>query len=90
MADVDLVLRQPLTAETAFVQVKSRASQKIVDDYVDRYRSSGAYDCMFFVCHSPRGQLRVDGPDIHLWLGATLAEAAISAGLFDWLIERSR
>jgi hypothetical protein len=56
MADVDLVLRQPLTAETAFVQVKSRAGQKVVDDYVDRYRSSGQYDRMFFICHSPRGQ----------------------------------
>jgi hypothetical protein len=91
MADVDLVLRHPLTAEKAFVQVKSRADQKVIDDYVSRYHSSNGYDRMFFICHSPRGKVKMDqGPNIHVWLGAALAETAISAGLFDWLIERSR
>jgi hypothetical protein len=90
-ADVDLELKHPTTGETAFVQVKSRASQAVLDDYIARYRAAGRYDRMFLVCHSPKGRWKAEeSSDIHLWLGATLAERAISAGLYDWLIERSR
>lgn len=90
MADVDLVLQQPATGETAFVQVKSKAGQPVLDDYVGRFRQSDIYDRMFFVCHSPLGTLTTAGAtDLHLWAGDKLADAAVKAGLFDWLMERS-
>ncbi len=43
-ADTDLVLEQPTTGEIAFVQVKSKAAQAVLDNYIDRFRRSGKYD----------------------------------------------
>ena len=31
-----------------------------------------------------------EGRQLHLWTGTALADAAIEAGLFGWLMERSR
>ncbi len=90
LVDVDLVLEQPATGETAFVQVKSKAAQPVLDDYIDRFQRSGTHDRLFFVCHSPQGTLSAKSADpIHIWEGDTLANNAVKAGLFDWLIERS-
>lgn len=89
-ANTDLVLEQPTTGETAFVQVKSKAAQAVLDDYIGRYRRNGTYDRMFFVCHSPTGNLSLDDPaGVHIWAGDRLADAAVKSGLFDWLAERS-
>jgi hypothetical protein len=88
--DVDLILEQPTTGETAFVQVKSKAGQAVLDDYIGRFRRNGVHDRMFFVCHTPKGPLTADrGERLHIWVGDRLADAAVKAGLFDWLIERS-
>ena len=85
-----MVLEQPTIGETAFVQVKSRAAQAVLDDYIGRFRRSETYDRMFFICHSPAGTLSVDDTaGVHIWAGDRLADAAVKAGLFDWLTERS-
>ena len=90
LTDVDLILEQPAIGEKAFVPVKSKAAQAVLDDYVDRFRRSGAYDRFFFVCHSPKGTLSTDDDTrLHVWAGDRLADAAVRAGLFDWLIERT-
>lgn len=90
-ADTDLVLEQPTTGERAFVQVKSKAGQAVLDDYVGRYRRANGYDRLFFICHSPRSELtNGEDPNLHVWAGPRLADAAVKAGLFDWLVERSR
>lgn len=89
LADIDLLMEQPTTGETAFVQVKSRASQAVVDDYLERFRRSG-YDRFFFVCHSASGRLSLPQErGLHLFEGERLADAAVKNGLFDWLVERS-
>ena len=89
-ADTDLVVEHPTTGETAFVQVKSKAGQAVLDDYKNRFRRGGIYDRMFFVCHSPIGTLTLDDTaGIQIWAGDRLADAAVKAGLFDWLTERS-
>ena len=89
MTDIDLVMEQPTTGERAFVQVKSKADQAVLDDYIDRFRVSG-YDRFFFVCHSGQGALTLpDDAHLHLFEGERLAEAAVKNGLFDWLTERS-
>ncbi len=88
--DVDLILEQPTTGEKAFVQVKYKAGQAVLDDYVDRVRRSGTYQRIFFVCHSPKGALSADNESrLHVWAGDRLADAAVRAGLFDWLTERT-
>lgn len=90
LTDVDLILEQPATGEKAFVQVKSKAGQSVLDDYVDRFRRSGAYERLFFVCHSPTSALSTgDDARLHVWAGDRLANAAVRAGLVDWLMERS-
>jgi hypothetical protein len=90
LADIDILMEQPTTGETAFVQVKSRAGQAELDDYLSRFRASG-YDRFFFVCHSARGPLVLpEEPRLHLFSGQALADAAVKNGLFDWLVERSR
>lgn len=89
LADLDIVMEQPTTGEVAFVQIKSTANQRVLDDYLDRFRASG-HDRFFFVCHSARGRLTLpDQPRLHLFEGERLADAAVKNGLFDWLVERS-
>ena len=80
----------PPTGVEAFVRVKAKAGQAVLDDYVDRFRRSGTYQRVFFVCHGPKGALSADGEArLHVWAGDRLADAAVGAGLFDWLTERS-
>ncbi|WP_431320833.1 restriction endonuclease [Rhizobium sp. YTU87027] len=88
LADIDMILEQTTIRERAFVQVKSRASQSVLDDYRLRFVESGC-DRFFFVCHSPKGNLSLTGPNEHLFTGRTLAVTAVQNGLFQWLIERS-
>lgn len=84
------ILEQVVTGERAFVQVKSRASGAILADYVARFRASG-FERLFFLCHSPSGAFAVPDDDrIQVWLGDKLAEQAVRAGLFDWLIEKAK
>lgn len=91
MPDVDLMLEQPVTGERGWVQVKTGTRQSELDDYLDRFERDGSCDHFFFVCHDPKGALNLrDGDHLHLWTELTLAQRAISVGLFDWLIERTR
>lgn len=89
--DVDLVVDQPITNEVAWVQVKTGTRQSDLDDYLERFRRDGRYDRFFFVCHTSPAPLRLpEEGNLHLWAGEHLARAAIEAGLFDWLVERTR
>jgi len=53
--DIDLLLDNPSTGETAWVEVKSTTSQKALDDYLARFERDGSAERFFFVCHSPNG-----------------------------------
>jgi hypothetical protein len=87
-ADVDMWLVQPATREKAFVQVKARAGQAELDDYLARFEESDAQR-LFFVCHSPKGRLAPpEREDVQLWTGPTLIERVLEAGLLGWLMER--
>lgn len=88
MADVDLVIEQPTLGETASVQVKSKASQAVLDGHIAYFTASG-HARTFFVCHTPMGALSTrDTPGVHLWTGEPLADIAIKSGLFEWLMDR--
>lgn len=53
------------TGETAFVQVKSSASQATLDDCVRRMDAGDGWSRLIFACHSPRGSIDVgDRPDV--------------------------
>lgn len=90
LADADLYVEQPATGERAMVQVKSRAGQSVLDDYVAR-SDANSCDRMFFLCHSPEGGLDAGGRgDVHVWSGRALAEKVVAAGLTPWVIAQVR
>jgi hypothetical protein len=57
MKDADLVVEQAVTGETAFAQVKSTASQALLDRYITRFDENPAWSRLFFACHTPKGAL---------------------------------
>lgn len=89
-ADVDLILDHPLTRETAWVQVKSDSNQTELDDYLGRFARDGSCDRFFFVSHARKPLTVSADRRFHLWTGDMLADITIDAGLFDWLIQRTR
>jgi hypothetical protein len=89
--DVDLLLEQPLTGRTGWVQVKSSCTQAVLDEYYGRFLRSGAAGDFFFVVHTAPSALTLPaGPNLHLWSGDRLADIVGEAGLFNWLLERTR
>ena len=89
--DIDLLLDDPSTNETAWMQIKSSASQATLDDYLERYGRDGTAEHFYFTVHPLKGSLSLPAErGLHLWAGERLARAAIAAGLLDWLIERTR
>ncbi len=90
MKDVDIVVEQPLTGERMGVQVKSSASQQVVNDYAARL-AQAQYDRSLLVCHSPESELVLpkDIPGYSLMLGPEIARRAVSCGLLDWLVGRT-
>jgi hypothetical protein len=88
--DLDLEVYEPVIGCRGFVQVKSQANQAVLDQNLERYEAGGGFDHMFFICHSPKGDLKApDRPDVHVWVRERLADMALRAGLYDWLLQRS-
>lgn len=88
---VDLEIEQATTGEKAAVQVKSAASRKTLDHYIQRIHDAERFDRFFFICHSPKGKLAPpeDRPDIHVWTGKELAATVLRVGLLDWVFEKT-
>lgn len=86
--DIDLDVYEPLTGMRGLVQIKSRANQAVLDDYLARFALTDEAAQIFFVCHSPKGRLTAPA-GVHLWTGSRLAETALKLGLFDWLMQRA-
>jgi hypothetical protein len=87
---VDLEIEQPTTDENAAVQVKSSATQKTLDEYVQRVDDAERFDRFFFICHSPKGEIiaPADRDDVHVWAGRDLAAIVLRMGLLDWVLEK--
>lgn len=87
---VDLEIEQATTNEAAAVQVKSAATQKTFDEYVQRVDDAERFDRFFFVCHSPKGEIAApaDRDDVHVWAGRDLAAIVLKMGLLDWVLEK--
>lgn len=88
MKDADLVVEQALTGETVLVQVKSASDQRELDAYVSVLDANPSWSRMIYACHSPRGTLSADRPDVLIWTRERLAEVVMRNGLFDWLTAR--
>lgn len=82
---------QNLTAdEIAFVQVKSEASQDVLNDYIKRFAERrDRYARMIFTVHTERGQLKpAPNKHIQVWNGDRLAELVVRLGLGEWVGRR--
>jgi hypothetical protein len=87
---IDLVMMSPVTENRAFVQVKSKASKSVFDDYVNQYQAMDQFDEMYFVVHTKSGDFDdwQDTPDIKLWDVEKLSKLVIDSGLISWLIKK--
>lgn len=85
---IEFELENPVTGERSFAQVKSQADQKTLTDYEKRFETASGYKQMFFVCHTAKGKLQTDHPDIFVWTGPKVADMTLKTGLADWVLEK--
>ncbi|MGC4025603.1 MAG: restriction endonuclease [Mesorhizobium sp.] len=90
MKDIDIVVEQPFTNQKVLVQVKSRATQAVLDDYVERFEARPDFSRMVFAVHSAAPNISAKGrADVEIWDAPKLAAAVIRAGLVEWLMARA-
>ena len=90
MADIDTEVENRSSNEIAFVQVKSKADQGVLDDYIERFRGQrDRYARMIFAVHTPQGKLSAptDLP-VHVWNQDRIADLVVRLGLGAWLEKR--
>lgn len=85
---IDLDAKNLAFDEIAFVQVKSSATQGVLNDYVKRFEQRrDRYARMIFAVHSPIGKLNAptDLPAVQVWNGDRVAELVVQTGLGEWV-----
>jgi hypothetical protein len=89
---IDLEAENLAVGEIAFVQVKSSATQKVLDDYIGRFKKRrDRYARMIFAVHSPIGKLNLpaDLPwVVQVWKADLLAQLVVRLGLGEWVENR--
>ena len=87
---VDVEVENVTAAETAFVQVKSTATQAVLNDYIARFSERrDFYSRMIFAVHTPQGDLTVPGDlPVQVWAGDRLAHLVVLLGLGEWVESR--
>jgi hypothetical protein len=87
---IDVEVENATSDEIAFVQVKSSATQAVLDDYVSRFKQqTDRYKRMIFAVHSPKGNLTPpDGLPVQVWTGERIADLVVRLGLGDWVAKR--
>lgn len=81
--DIEMVL--PSTGERAFVQVKSKATNTSLRDYLDRFADADLYDRMFFVWHTGDVGDFEGSNNVTLVNAERLSKMVIDSGLSSWL-----
>jgi hypothetical protein len=87
---IDVEVENVAAGETAFVQVKGRAAQNVLEDYVERFSARRErYQRMIFAVHTPIGVLLPPaGQPIQVWTGERVAELVVRLGLGEWVARR--
>ncbi|MFO0965965.1 MAG: restriction endonuclease [Gemmataceae bacterium] len=88
---IDVEAENLAVGEIAFVQVKSSATQTVLDDYVERFQQRRElYARMIFAVHSPSGRLEPPSelPEVQVWTGERVAELVVRVGLGEWVESR--
>jgi hypothetical protein len=87
---IDVEAENLAVGEIAFVQVKSSANQRVLDDYIQRFKERRElYARMSFAVHSPTGKLTPPTDHaIQVWTGDGLAHLVVRLGLGEWVETR--
>ena len=86
---IDVEVENAATGEVAFVQVKSRAGQGVLDDYATRFQGRrDRYARMVFAVHTSEGLVHPSDPLIRVWEGPQVADLVVKLGLSGWLERR--
>jgi len=87
---IDIEAENAAIGEIAFVQVKSRANQATLNDYIVRFNAGRKrYSSMIFAVHTEDEQLLL--PDTipgQIWTRSLIAKLTVNSGLGDWLLNR--
>lgn len=89
MADIDMVVEQPATGEKGVVQIKSRSSQKEVNEFWAAV-ADGGFARHWLVVHTDGHKLAPPSREVTIWTVDRVADATVRAGLVDWLLDRCR
>jgi Restriction endonuclease len=88
---IDLELLLPVTGRRAFVQVKSQADLRELQEYIAEFRAMEQFQEMFFIVHTAlddlQSQATLDG--ITLWGISEIASLVVDSGLSQWLIQKT-
>jgi len=92
--DIDLDLISPITQERIAIQVKSKASLAVYEDYQSKFVDMSGFTRFYFVTHSPDKKLQtyLEGnadEKLKFWGVEELARQAAQNGLVRWLIDKA-
>jgi hypothetical protein len=87
---IDVEAENITANEIAFVQVKSSADQRVLNDYVHRYdERRDRYQRMIFAVHSPVGSFKQPtDKSVQVWTGHRIAQLVVRLGLGEWVASR--
>jgi hypothetical protein len=87
---IDVEVENVSSDEIAFVQIKSTATQAVLDDYVSIFNDQrDRYQRMIFAVHSPASSLTPPtGQPVKIWTGKEIARRVVKLGLGDWVAKR--
>jgi Restriction endonuclease len=87
---IDLEVENRSSDEIAFVQVKSSATQRVLNNYVEQFENQrDRYARMIFAVHSPVGELKTPADlPVQLWTCDRVAALVVYAGLGEWVESR--
>lgn len=92
--DIDLDLMSPITQERIAVQVKSKASIAVYQEYRNKFLDMSGFSRFYFVTHSPHPSLtelanQATDDAFVFWGARELARQAARNGLAGWLIDKA-
>lgn len=87
---IDVEVENAAVNEIAFVQVKSRAHQAVLDEYVDRFQKRRErYARMIFAVHTANGHLQPPADKhVQIWNRDRIAQLVVRHGLAQWIAGR--
>lgn len=87
---IDLDLEAPVTGKKAFVQIKSQATLKVLEDSFAEFVNMAQFDEFYFVFHTGTQLLGLvpSDPRVQLIDVSRLAQLVLNAGLTSWLINK--